>query len=209
MILRRTAVGGVFAALTFLFVYGNAVFFSNAVPESHFLGWAAGQGVRVLNMPGESLRQHTVSEEDLWNQGHNAKSRYWIGTGIVLFLAIGLAAGAALHLLLSRMRKPPSGSAAGAPGPGAGAGAAAEARPGRLPPLALASLIVALLGGVAFGQILGYGAVILGWAALAEMKHCPSPRGRWLAWAGILLGAAVLAVWAVTLQIQPPLHAFE
>ena len=91
-----------------------------------------------------------------------------------------------------------------------GKGGASEGMPpGPEPRLATASLILALLGSVAFGHILGYAAVITGWAALRDAKSPASPKGRRIAWAGILLGAAVLAVWAVTLQIQPPLHAFE
>lgn len=205
MFVRRMLVGGVFFALTFLFVYGNAVFFSNTVPESHCLGWAAAQGTRVLNMPGEWLRQKMLTEDDVWNQSYNGKSRWWLLVGAALFFTAGCLAGLLFHLVGPRLpifRRPPAAEPSAADdvrGPPSG----------RCSGLALGSLLTALMGGCAFGHILGYGAVLLGWWALADLKTQPASRGRKTAWAGILIGAAVLILWTILLQIQPPLHAFE
>ncbi|MCX7804725.1 MAG: hypothetical protein N3A38_05985 [Planctomycetota bacterium] len=228
MAARRVLRWGAFLALTFLFVYGNGVFFHEVVPEAHFLGWAAGQGVRLLNMPGGFLRQKVLSEEELWNQPHNAKSVYWIGTGLVLFFAAGCVVGGTAHAFASIRGSGGigsggnvggvggsngSGGACGAPagpcGEAEGTGAAEETRRASVAPWAMVSLALALLGTVAFGHILGYAAVLTGWRVLAETGCRPGAASRKMALAGIVIGAAVLAIWAVTLQIQPPLHAFE
>jgi hypothetical protein len=194
MIVRRIVIGGVFLSLTFLFVYGNGVFFSNAVPESSFLGWASTQGVRVLQMPGELFRRSVVTEHDIWNQSFNAKVRYWIGVGAAGSFLIGCVAGALFHLAFGRLLQDvpePDPSVKGFSAPAA------------------VSLALALMGGVAFGHILGYAAAILGWVALRDVARHPSRSGRRCAVAGIILGAAVLLIWTVVLQIQPPLHAFD
>ena len=192
---RRILAGGVLAAMTFLFVYGNASFVSQAVPDSTFIGWASAQGVRVLSMPGEKLRHAVVSEEAIWNQSYNTQVRYWIGGGLGCFFLLGCVCGAVFHVVF-RDRRPLDALA----GDDAGQ---------RVSRPAIASLALALMGGVALGQALGYAAFLLGWVALRETERHPEMRGRTAAWAGMVIGAVVLLVWTYTLQIQPPLHAFD
>ena len=83
-----------------------------------------------------------------------------------------------------------------------------HAKPGSgTPPLAVASLIVGLIG-VMFGLVCwmpvpGIVAVILGIIALGQMKTAPNPTGRGLAIAGIVTGGVNLAfvlfgiLWAI------------
>ena len=76
--------------------------------------------------------------------------------------------------------------------------------------MSIASLVLGLVGlPLCFIFIPSLLAVIFGFVGLSQIKNEPPQKGRGMAIAGIILGVAMLALWALLLSLGSTDYTFE
>ncbi|HIE52665.1 MAG TPA: hypothetical protein EYP85_12990 [Armatimonadetes bacterium] len=178
--------GGLWFSLIYLLVYNCT--YAGMLFEGTFLGWASFQGQRLLNIPGHRFFAWRYGLEALFNTSPNVLAGYRIGVALVLSFVLGSVWGL-LFPFFSRGLGPRGSEPADE----------ADAQPSEARGMAIASAMLALVGTVAFGYLLGFLAVVFG--SLALRRSSQGAERRW-ACLGQLWGVFDLVVWTIALAVQ-------
>lgn len=208
-IVVRVLSAGCLGVLVFLFV-NTASNMMQSCGSSNFASWFGSKLHEKVIQFGDkrgSKAYRGPNGEDNWTMvAPHLKLKYYLGPGMMIGFVLGAAVGGALvgwewrrkagaaasaaAAAEAEAADPGSAAAAGSGSGEAGAPAAAEAaaRPGELVLPAHWPLIVALMGTVFHGYLLGLVAVVLSGRTRAR---------PWLVWLTRAVGAAVALFWGV------------
>lgn len=194
-LVMRLLRSGTFFVLFYMFVYDCArvgMLFGESV-----LSWAAFQGTRLLDLPGTKLFVWRCGEGELYNASRNLIACYKIGAAIPIAFVIGIAMGLVSTLVPGlRLRTTERGEGLPeSPVPGT------VGEP-RTSGLAIASLVLALVGAPCLGFLLGFIAILFGAIASRQISSRSDTGGRRLAVLGELLGAIDIVIWTFALTIE-------
>jgi len=200
---RWNSIGGVFE-MGVGFALGSIMLYCCAKVANAFAGgrtlleWATTKGMQLIKIPGSRYLKYDVGEVMSWNVSAKTKLFYQFGTMVVLAFVLGLIVGA----LCIVFRKPLARFLAQSePSQGDQPAAPQETKTSRQ---AIYCLMLALVGTIGFGFLVGFVAFIVGMLARRELAANPRLKGSFLIWAGQVIAALSIAGWLVFMVAPDP-----